>query len=65
MKIWDYQQKIIANLIDIFGNFLKGCILSMRTTGELTEGTTGWRVTDEDKQIEYTINLQIKKKELQ
>ena len=59
--IIDWSQKIIAELIDVFGLFLKGCILHIRTQGELVEGSDRWIIRDEDKKIKYTVIFQIKK----
>lgn len=61
MAIWDFEQKLFSDLIDVFGNFLKGCILEIRTRGELTEGSDRWTIEDRGKGIEYTITFKIEK----
>lgn len=60
MKI-DYEQRTISKLIDINGYFLKGLIRQIRDSGELVEGNDRWKIVDNDKGIEYVIEMKVSK----
>lgn len=60
MKI-DYEQRTISKLIDINSYFLKGLIRQIRDNGELSEGSNRWKIVDNDKGIEYVIEMKVSK----
>ena len=60
MKI-DYKQRTIAKIIDVLGDFAKSSIRQIRDEGELAKGSNRWRIVDNDKGIEYTIEMKVSK----
>ena len=60
MKI-DYEQRTIAKVIDVMSNFLKSSVRQIRDEGELTEGSNRWKIVDNEKGIEYIIEMKVSK----